>query len=62
MEPSITDRDMLTEVKAYLASSGQAEAFDADGIRDEIHAKYGLVKLDEVPQDNFAAILQRHAI
>jgi hypothetical protein len=55
----ITDGDMLDQVRTTI--DGDPD-YDAVGIRDHIHREHGLIDIDDIPSDDYWAIVDKHRV
>lgn len=54
----ITDMDMRQQVA--IACGAFADEFDLDAIVDELRGEFGLVHIDEIPSEQFWAVVEHH--
>lgn len=58
MPKTITDRDMREQVTTALGF--EDGDFDVPAIVDALQLAYGTVDIDDIPSDDFWAIVQKH--
>jgi hypothetical protein len=61
MPITITDRDMRDQVERSLEGwTGGPGSFDVPAIVEALQARYGLTHIDEIPSDDYWAIVEKH--